>query len=160
MHTVPIGYITLGHLKLTSTTQSPCSNWSVLDGAHKSFKIYHSCILILKEIICLMVSQIPFRKDILSFKCLLTPNNFFELFRLRPSLRESKQSEFKSNRAHFPAIPYAPLRAESLVSALCLWVLQNTGLGFSARSNFLLQSLTARRATLTPLQYDAVIFST
>lgn len=48
-----------------------------------------------------MVSQIPFWTDILSFKCLLTPNNFFELFKLRPSLRESKQSELKSNRVQF-----------------------------------------------------------
>lgn len=56
-----------------------------------------------------MVSQIHFWKYIPSFKRLLPSNNFFELCRLRPSLRESKQSEFKSKRVCFPTIPYALL---------------------------------------------------
>lgn len=96
--TVPISSITLGYSKLSSTTQNPCSNQSVFDGAHERFQVDHSDILILKEIICFMVSQIHFWKAIPSFKPLLTSNNFFELFRLRPSLRESKQPKFKSKR--------------------------------------------------------------
>lgn len=48
-----------------------------------------------------MVSQIPFWKDIPSFNCLLIPNNFFELFRLRPSLWESKAVRIQVQHSTF-----------------------------------------------------------